>query len=260
MSIREEFERRCIIENSVITNHHRSAPMSSRGCRCGAGCESVLECEFWYWLRKTDLGERRALRQFRVGNCRVDCVIECGDDLVVIELDGQQFHQDKQADFERDTKLLQHVDAVIHIPYAAMHWYPDATMEVLGSWYSRLRKRGCDTCCIHASEIEAVIARNIGRDGDYPTREQWIEQAEASYDVWYVKEFVGWAASIKSFLLSWKCAPIVLRNRTGAVPCAGRRVDEPADFECYSLADSMRSVIDELQAEAAARKAFLARQ
>lgn len=71
MSIREEFERRCILENSVLTNHHRSAEMSSRGCRCGGGCESVLECEFWYWLRKTDSGEARALRQFQVGWLRV---------------------------------------------------------------------------------------------------------------------------------------------------------------------------------------------
>ena len=48
MSIREDFERRCILENSILTNHHRSAEISQRGCRCGAGCESVLECEFWY--------------------------------------------------------------------------------------------------------------------------------------------------------------------------------------------------------------------
>jgi very-short-patch-repair endonuclease len=256
MKIREEFDRRCILENSVLTNHHRSAPITSKGCRCGGGCDSVLECEFWYWLRKTELGEKRALRQFQIGPFRVDCLIECGGELVVIELDGRQYH-DKNADFLRDTELLRHVDAVIRIPYPAMHYYPDATMEVLGSWYSRLRRRNCDSCCIHATEIELQIKGNVDSRGEFATREAWIDYAEPSYDVWFVKDCIGWAASLKTFLLEWKCAPIVIRHRSGVAPVSEPRQAEEPDFECYSLSDSMRMVIDELKDEIAARKTFL---
>ncbi len=152
MNIRAYFERRCLDENSIETNHHRSAPISSRGCRCGAGCESVLECEFWYWLRKTDLGEKKALRQFPIGSHRVDCLIGCGDDLVVVELDGKEFHQHRtEEDLQRDAELLTKVDAVIRIPYAALHYYPRATFELLGTWYERFRLRGIDVYCIQAN-------------------------------------------------------------------------------------------------------------
>jgi very-short-patch-repair endonuclease len=258
MSIREDFERRCILENSVLTNHHRSAPISSKGCRCGGGCGSVLECEFWYWLRKTELGEKRALRQFQIGPFRVDCLIECGTELVVIELDGREWHQDKNADFLRDTELLRHVDAVIRIPYPAMHYYPDATMEVLGTWYARLRRHGCDIYCIHASEIEPNIARNVDPyNSDFDTREKWIEYAEPNYDVWYVEEFVGWAASIKGFLNSWRCAPIVLRHRSGVAPYAGPRQDSEREPQEYTIAEAMRSVIEDVQLEIEVRKKFL---
>lgn len=101
----------------------RRDDMRRTSCKCNGGCESVLECDFWYWIRKTPMMEREAARQVQIGPYRVDCLFECGGKMVVVELDGAAYH-DPEADWYRDGDLLMVIDAVIRIPYAPVKFFP----------------------------------------------------------------------------------------------------------------------------------------
>lgn len=177
-------------------------------CRCGGGCESFLECDFWYWARKTSDCERNAHRQFQIGKYRVDSLFYCDGQKVVVELDGKEFHQDKRKDLERDKEILRTVDCVIRIPYAAMHFYPQATFCCLASWYPRFKIRAIPSSCFSSEELQEEIDK---LDPYEPTaRRQWIEDVEADYEVWYACDTFGFAGSVKVWLARghWNTAMI----------------------------------------------------
>lgn len=99
--------------------------------------DSVLEEQFWQMLLRSKEGWALALDQFQIGRHRVDVIADCDGEAVVIELDGEAFHPDKEADERRDLELLNDVSAVIRIPYHAMRACPFASFVVLSHWYPR---------------------------------------------------------------------------------------------------------------------------
>lgn len=179
-------------------------------CQCGGGCESVLECAFWYWLRKTKLAERGAHRQVQVGRYRVDAMVECDGANVVVELDGKMWHTDKRKDWERDKVLLSTVDAVIHIPYAALTFYPHATFSVLAFWHQRFKLRGKSLTCLSAVEFAAELNQSMGDCLDKQLQREFLEQVELQYEIWHAAETFGWAGSPKAWIhrLEWNTSPI----------------------------------------------------
>lgn len=170
-----------------------------RKCRCGGGCDSLLECTFWYWLRKTEAVERGCRRQVIIGQYRVDVFCEWGGKRIVVELDGKEFHQDQHADIRRDKVLLEAVDAVIRIPGPALHWYPEAVFSILGRWYSRFELRGCDIFCMPAAEFRNEIEGAVHGDGDYLTVESFLDWADPNYELWSDHDTFGRVGSPKMF-------------------------------------------------------------
>ena len=214
-----EIERVWIHEALGIEQCPPDRPYDPEKCMCGAGCESVLECEFWYWVRKTDKMEREANRQVEIAGFRVDSLFWCGGLSVVVELDGKQFHQDKRKDWERDKALLRCVDAVIHVPYAAMHFCPHATMQVLASWYPRFKLRGIDICCLSVAEFGSELEQHH----DETMKREYVERVESAYEIWWASETFGMACSPKAWLArgTWKTETIRhyrRHNRDGEQP------------------------------------------
>ena len=85
--------------------------------------DSVLEERFWHWVRKTSGKWHGSASQFHIGKYRVDTLFDCGGKMVVVELDGKAYH-DQEADKERDSVIINSVDAIIRIPFAAVWHYP----------------------------------------------------------------------------------------------------------------------------------------
>jgi very-short-patch-repair endonuclease len=201
-----DIERVGISEASGLEQVPPDRIVDPEKCSCGGGCESVLECEFWYWVRKTDKMEREANRQVQIAGFRVDSLFWDAGQSIVVELDGKQFHQDKRKDWERDKALLRCVDCVIHIPYAAMHFYPHATMQVLASWYPRFKLRGIDLCCLTVPEFGAELEQH----SDITAKREYVDSVESAYEIWWSCETFGMACSPKAWLhrTSWKTEPI----------------------------------------------------
>ena len=185
-----------------------------RCLRCFDACESVLECDFWHFLRKTARGHDGAEQQVKIGKYRVDCLIDCDGQRVVIELDGAEFHQDERKDWERTKEILRSVDAVIRIPYAAMHFYPQATMCVLGSWYPRLARDG-DLFCMTVDEFMDELRSQDYSNGDFRSEEAWVDEVETCYELW---KDSGWVGSPKAYLKRWnvKCIRRFTPSRSAA--------------------------------------------
>lgn len=181
-------------------------------CHCGGGCESLLECRFWYYVRKTELMERKAERHARIGRYFVDSIFDCDGKLVAVELDGKQYH-DAERDHRRDAVILHSIDAIIRIPFASMHWYPEATMQVLGSWFPRfLHRNGLSPYCFTPAEFEGQ--RQLARESAcWENDAEFLEYADRHYEIWSVAEDYGIACSAKAWLCNWKVAPITLRRR-----------------------------------------------
>lgn len=188
-------------------------------CKCRSGCGSVLECDFWYWVRKTEMMERKAHRQVTTGPYRVDCLFDCDGQQVVVELDGKAFHQDKEKERQRDQYLLKHFDAVIHIPYAAMHFYEHATFQVLASWYPRFQLRGIDTLCLTLSEFEEELSEVKARysEDNYLSPADWCKDVEQMYQLWNATSTSGWVGSVAAHLNRWNVTPITHARRKN--PC-----------------------------------------
>lgn len=169
-------------------------------CKCGGGCESVLECDFWYYIRKTNAMERNAARQWQVGRYRVDAIFNCDGKTVVVELDGAEFHKDERKDLNRVKDLLLSVDTVIRIPYQSMHFYPRATFAVLGNWFPRFALRGQDVCCMTTDEFVAQLRNEPYGEGDFVNEREYLEWADPNYELWMPG---GWVGSPKAWMHQW---------------------------------------------------------
>lgn len=125
--------------------------------------DSVLEARFWGMLGATRSRWQNADQQVQFGPYRVDAVVDCDGQRVVIETDGAAFHKDLQYEIERDAYLLTNgADVVIRIPYHALRSYGDAAFAVLGRWYPRFRIEP-----LAAARLEAlsVSLEDIGDSG-----------------------------------------------------------------------------------------------
>lgn len=176
-------------------------------CKCGGGCESLLECQFWYYVRKTAAMERKAARQVKVGRYRVDSLFDCDGKSVVVELDGKQFHN-RDDDYRRDMDLLMAVDAVIRIPYAAMTFYPQATFAYLATLYRRFELPQ-DVFCMTVAEFQQELDRQDYGDGDFRCQAEYVDWAEPNFELWGA---FGWIGSPKAWLHKWNVTPIQVRE------------------------------------------------
>jgi very-short-patch-repair endonuclease len=159
--------------------------------------DSVLEEMFWHMIRKTSASTHASIDQFQIGRYRVDSIFDCDGKAVVVELDGKQFHN-KELDRIRDAEIAQHVSAIIRVPFAAMWYYKDATMKVLGEWFPRFRITE-SILLLSQTELEQEHAY-VEESGDYLNDDEWYEETEYSYDVWQINGNLGFVGSPKQFL------------------------------------------------------------
>lgn len=105
--------------------------------------DSVLEERFWSLIDDTVCGRENSLDQFEIGSYRVDSIFLVPQrGAVIIELDGEGFHQDRSADYRRDMKLLKSVRGIIRIRYADLMHRPQSTFYTIGTYYPRFRMKG----------------------------------------------------------------------------------------------------------------------
>jgi very-short-patch-repair endonuclease len=97
--------------------------------------ESPLEEMFAWQMKRTRLGLAGVYTQAQILSYRVDFLIKHQGRSIVVELDGRRYH-DRDRDAERDSRIIDHVDEIIRIPYSAMI-NENATMTVLGMWCDR---------------------------------------------------------------------------------------------------------------------------
>lgn len=170
--------------------------------------DSVLEEDFWWFLAGTNLGHAGAESQARIGRYRVDALIDCDGDKVVVELDGKAFH-DKAKDAVRDSEIIKSVDAIIRIPFAAIHYCHHATFRVLEAWYPRFATRR-DMRVIELgdfmSELESDDFCHLGI-----SREQYAD--ECGYQIYRAFENEGLAASARSIVRGYAVDRITIRRR-----------------------------------------------
>lgn len=168
-------------------------------CRCEVlhqeRGDSVLEERFWHMLRKTELGLHGTAQQVPIGRYRVDGLIDCDGQAVVIELDGKRFHN-PDADRIRDAALLQSVDAIIRIPFAAMWYYRYATFKILESWYPRFAITSPVTMLSEdeLKEERDQVDADFWEYGETSVAE-WLADVDGDYEVYRVdgphEAFVG---------------------------------------------------------------------
>lgn len=183
-------------------------------CVCGNGCDSHLECMFWHHMRKTQLDEQGTEHQKAIGRYRVDAFVDCDGQKVVVELDGKAFHN-QERDAIRDEFVLQHCDAVIRIPFAAMWYYERATFEVLAYWFPRFRIAK-DVCVHSLAELQQRI-ENMQEDFyNYElgmSKREYLDKIEFIVDVWDADDKFGFVGSPKAFVYNWNITPIVLKRK-----------------------------------------------
>jgi hypothetical protein len=131
------------IETSVGQRHYQRQPIRDR-------FESVLEHDFWHEVLTHRTGKFEDYDcQFRVGIYRLDAAFKINGRWIGVELDGAQFHNSTK-DAIRDREILStgKIHEIIRIPYAAMTYYPHATMGALGDWHDEFKTvyvRDCST-------------------------------------------------------------------------------------------------------------------
>jgi hypothetical protein len=81
---------------------------------------------------------------------------------VVVELDGKQFH-DPDVDALRDSQIIQHVSAIVRIPFKALWDTPRATFRVLNEWFPERFDLGDDPHVITAGQLEYELYLKDGR-------------------------------------------------------------------------------------------------
>jgi hypothetical protein len=88
--------------------------------------------------------------------------IKYKDGVVVVELDGKQFH-DPDVDALRDSQIIQHVSAIVRIPFKALWDTPRATFRVLNEWFPERFDLGDDPHVITAGQLEYELYLKDGR-------------------------------------------------------------------------------------------------
>lgn len=175
-------------------------------CRCEVSYEqrgdSVLEERFWHMLRKTELQWHGAAQQVPIGRYRVDALIDCDGKAVVVELDGKRFHN-ADADRIRDAVLLESVDAIIRIPFAALWYYRYATFKILESWYPRFAINGPVTMLSEAElrEEHGQVDTDFWEYGQTSVAE-WLEDVDGDYEVYRVDDAESFVGNPKQFLFT----------------------------------------------------------
>jgi very-short-patch-repair endonuclease len=181
------------------------------GCWCFTGmkCESDLECKFWWHVKSSNAFRSGLLEsQVVVGKYRVDAMATVGSYRIGIELDGKKFHDPKR-DAVRDRELLKSIDGVIHIPFAAVAYYPDATMAAIGSWFPALYHYRGGWVFTRDELIECLA--NLEGDGDYYTEDLWLDAFDANYEVWWpLNEDTCLIGSPRAFVNGWKLQAVTL--------------------------------------------------
>lgn len=167
----------------------------------GSRCESPLEWLFWNWLQKTERGWSGAQRQVRCGSYRVDFVVPCDGMNVVVEMDGKRWHGNRKHERRRDEFLLGEYGAVIHVPFAAMNFYPNATFAVLAAWYPRFRLRGIDTVCRHVSDFTAEY--HATRESYAGSMADFFDATDSTVQLWHAGEEIGWTGSARACVENW---------------------------------------------------------
>lgn len=123
--------------------------------------DSVLEERFWGMMGRTADQWKGTRDQVEIGPYRVDSLVYCDGQKVVVEVDGQAYHLDKEADRKRDEYLLSHgIDAIIRIPFRALWHHGDAVFAVLARWYPRFKT---DTEAIQLETLTATLEEFIER-------------------------------------------------------------------------------------------------
>lgn len=184
---------------------------SGRRCDCGGGCESPIECKFWRMMQKTDLVERGCKRQAWIGRRRVDALCECDGERIAVELDGKDWHKDFEAEQRRDAELISEVDAVVHIPGAAIHWFPEAVFCLLGSWYPRFSVEAVDNSCMPADDFYSECEdKNFHENAEFPNAEKFIEWAEPNYEIWQDCGDYGKVGTPKAFVQEYRKRPLMV--------------------------------------------------
>lgn len=176
--------------------------------------DSVLEERFWHMMLKTSGGFHGSADQFQIGRYRVDAIFDCGGEVVVIELDGKAYH-DRAADTERDNILINSVDAIIRIPFAAMWYYRNATLAAIASWYPRF-DAGYYVTCLPLSEFNQEYT-DIKAEREWNPQE-WIAEVEHSYDIWEAGRQYATVGSPKGFLGQTMNRHVITRQLGRAAP------------------------------------------
>lgn len=179
-------------------------------------CESDLERHFWHVVLNDGTGQFEDYDcQVKAGRYRLDSAFKISGKWIGIELDGSEFH-DKTRDSRRDTWILENTEIaeIIRIPYAAMTYYPHATMGAIGDWHREFRTAEVRVenytlpwRCI-LEDIEKTRCRE--HDDTYPYRslDEYFDYAEATYETWKTRENEALAGSPKGIYLCWNIRPI----------------------------------------------------
>lgn len=160
--------------------------------------DSVLEQSFWRWIKGSAGSWHGAIDQFQIGKYRVDAIFDCDGEAVVIELDGKAYH-DRAKDHLRDKELIQHVSGIIRIPFAAMWWYSQATIQALGSWYPRFSKPINQLVLTYEEFLEEW--QNV-QDDPYTLPEDYLEDVNDQYQIYKIDGNAAFLGTPKQFIYS----------------------------------------------------------
>lgn len=212
-------------------SNKRSVAKISTENYAGMRCESPLEVRFWNYMQRTTrfgcqsretydvldwmlrVAQHDTLKgcrsQVEIAGFRVDALIDCDGEKIVVELDGQSFH-DPISDEARDRILSDYVDAIIRIPFASMWYYPRATFAVLEKWYPRFKiAPHTQVLSLDAMYGEFSMARENPMY-DY-SEYKWLDVNDSSFEVWSVSEHMGMACSPKGIFYEYRNTPITRR-------------------------------------------------
>lgn len=188
-------------------------------CFSGMKCESDTECWFWHYAKRGRcFRDRLWSSQVQIGHRRVDAFICLDGERIAVELDGKAFHN-RDLDDARDRELLADIDHVVHIPYPAIKFYPDATFSVLACWFPQLAIDPMGGC-YSAEEMHAILAACEQGDygDDFLSADQWIRAFEHDYEIWQMLIAAGCVGSPRAFVENWRTHAIRLASRDEQFP------------------------------------------